>query len=1329
MTKFIYKAFLLIAIFSGLFIEAFAHGGKMPLQQNLSTEKEMLNFVPNQGQWTDPFEAKVIIPGGEMFLTSNGFMYSFTHIEDMQRIHELYESGANVETEVIRAHAYKVSFEGAQTNVAFTGDDKRDYYHNYFLGNNPNNWKGGVSVYGGMTQKGIYNGVDLKVYSQKNQIKYDFIVAPHADPNQIRLKFDGVSPQLLASGDLKITTSVNEVIESKPLTYQIINGKQVEIPSKYQLKKGVLSFVFPEGYDVSKELIIDPTLVFATYSGSVSSGGNTASAYSYATTYDAGGSLYAGADSWTLGWPVTVGAFQTTFGGGAHDVGVNKYTPNGGALVYSTYYGGSGADYPSAMFVNQQNELIIIGHTTSVNLPMGTGTPYDNTYNGGTDIFIVHFTNDATGIIGATYLGTNASEPQTFTMTGLTTSLTGQNCSSPLEINVDANGNIWGVANTTSAQFPLTANAVQNTNSGGADGVVFKFDPTLSNLLYSTYLGGSSNEALFGLQFNLDGNVVVCGVTQSANFPTTTGVLHETSQGGLDGFVTILDQNTGAILASTYVGTSSTDQAVNLQIDKNNNIYVLGRTLGNYPISPNVYSITNGDIFIDQLSPDLTTSLLSTRLGTAQNGSIRYFPTAFLLDNCDNIYVAGLGASNTGTENLLPSGMPLSQDAFSTTTDHFWFGALKPYFEDLLFGSYYGSPQGDHTHVGVNRLDPSGNVYHSVCSASSNFPTTAGAYRTSKMNSGQDIISFKFSFDANGVNADGEYTVDGLAVDSVCVPATVNFTSNSTSPYGYTVTWDFGDGNTSNDPNPTHIFTEPGTYTIIIHAHSDSACITDDYDTLTLVAMKVEMPVFTITPDTVICGEIPSLDIGIDISNPSPNHVILWGPNNGIIGANNQANIQINPAASNFFWVEVHDTIPGFCGETRRDTFRVDFAPRGVNIITNDTIICQDATIPIQAEGTDGYDYVWSPADGVSNINALQPTITVTETRTYTLTASHDGCPDTSQTITIEIQRTPTINLGPDREVCEWDTVNLTPVITPYRNDYIYTWTPSSGLFNVMDGNAQFIADTSITYHLNVSTPIGCNNSDSVSFIVHPGNFGGIVGDTGYCPPNAAQLWADGGNKYVWTPSYGLSNTNIANPVANPATPTDYTVYITNKYGCKDTLGVSVDVFSLGVLNIPDEVTIYPGEQYHVTPETNGLYFNWFPPSGVSNTEIADPILSPTVRTRYFVTAVTERGCEVRDSIDILVGDLEIDMPNAFTPGNGINNIFKPAKRGIAELKEFAIFNRWGNKLFSTTNINEGWDGNYKDIPQPMGVYIYIIEAVGQNGQIYRKEGNVTLIR
>ena len=237
--------------------------------------------------------------------------------------------------------------------------------------------------------------------------------------------------------------------------------------------------------------------------------------------------------------------------------------------------------------------------------------------------------------------------------------------------------------------------------------------------------------------------------------------------------------------------------------------------------------------------------------------------------------------------------------------------------------------------------------------------------------------------------------------------------------------------------------------------------------------------------------------------------------------------------------------------------------------------------------------------------------------------------------------------------------------------------------------------------------------------------------DTGVCPGDSLQLHVTGFDSTIrWFPSAGLSDTS-ANPWVHPTGPLTYIVVADYKNGCSDTERINIRYVSNAVINLADSVRLYPGESYQMDPNGNCLYFHWFPPLGLSDTKIANPIAQPPVRTRYFVDGRTEWGCETRDSIDVyIIMESLLDVPNAFIPGSdGPNNILKLIRRGEATLKSFTIYNRWGNRVFETSDINEGWDGRYSGTPQPMGVYIYVIEAAYNTGKKFYRQGNVTLIR
>ncbi len=1260
-----------------------------------------LSFVENKGQWADQVKFRAGIPGGALFLTDRGFVFNYYQVADLESIHALEGNGQDVSGETVRHHAYRVDFAGANENITYRTDHKSSIYHNYFYGNEPSKWAGRVALFGKVIQQHVYDGIDVAVYSKGMSFKYDFIIAPGADAGKIALTFYGVSPQLTARGSLSIKTSVNETEELAPYAYQVIEGREVPVRCSYRLAKGRLSFDLPQDYDRRYALIIDPQLVFATYSGAA----NGRDFYSYCSTYDDAGNLYAGGKCWQPGWPVTTGAFQTTFGGD-QDVGINKYNADGTQLLYATYYGGRDSEEPYAMVVNSRGELVVTGGTRSQNLPVTPGC-YDNTFGRYYDLFVAHFNLDGSALIGATYMGGSGSgDVNAIDITGIGAGA--HNKTSPAELVCDHAGNIWVVSNTSESDFPVTSTALQPAIAGGIDGVLFQLNPDCSRLLYSTFIGGSSDDAVYSLLFNPAGNLVICGGTQSADFPVSGSVLQPAAQGGWDGFVAIVNPVSGALLRSTYLGTTGNDQAVGLQADDDGNIYVLGRTLGNYPVSPGVYAQPNGDVFIDKLAPDLNASLQSTRVGNPQS-SRRYSPTAFLLDVCGNVYVTGLDAV---------AGLPVTSDAFETTTRNFWFCVLRPGFSGLLFASYFGTTD-DHTHVGTHRLDPRGIVYHSVCVGSSAYPVTPGAWATTKLAEAQDVVSFKLNFETSGVHA--VFVTDQMR-DTGCAPFTVPFINRSGMAERFL--WDFGDGTFTTDPSPTHIFTTAGVYTVQLYAYNDTACVT--HDTFSRVITVLPSPRLSVTPDTVTCVNNP-VQLRADVTHdPGVNATIVWTPPTALDNAT-----IVNPVTSALSDITYHVSVTLDGGCRAEDSVRITVL-QGFDLQTPDTAVCAGEAVTIRLHGDTRYKYVWSPANGVSDTTDMAPVIVPDSSRTYVVTARYPGCRDSIRVLDIEVQPQPTIDLGPDRALCYGDTLRMNPVILPPDYSlYTYNWNPAGGLDAPASKTPLFTAYATTILTMTVSTPIGCTGTDDILITVADPDMITASADTSICPGDTIRLYVRGTQAtQVWRPAYYISDTLSTDPYVYPVTPVSYTVYARDDNNCLDTQVVRVGIAERAVVTLPDSARIFPGETYRMDPDGNCIYFEWFPPAGLSDPQSRNPVANPEADTRYYVTGQTAYGCVASDSMLLYVStDSYIDMPNAFVPGNGPNGILKPVRRGNILLKSFSVYNRWGMKLFETRDVDEGWDGLYGGRAQPMGVYVYMVEAVTPAGRIFYKQGNVTLLR
>jgi gliding motility-associated-like protein len=566
--------------------------------------------------------------------------------------------------------------------------------------------------------------------------------------------------------------------------------------------------------------------------------------------------------------------------------------------------------------------------------------------------------------------------------------------------------------------------------------------------------------------------------------------------------------------------------------------------------------------------------------------------------------------------------------------------------------------------------------------------------------------------------------ISGITVnatpDSVCIdglPLQLNANANGGTS-GLTYSWIPSTGlSCSNCPNP--IATVSGGINYIVTVADSNSCFRKD-----TIHLQASAYTASAGPDLVTCIGVP-VQIQSSVTPASQLYSYTWSPSTNLSGSSILSPVFTSSLSGSFQYILAVDS--SNCHKV--DTVNIKVLQ---DVVTSDTIVCSGSVFFINASGDPGFTYLWTPSTSLSNPNIVSPQALADTTRTYTLTASHPSCPDIIKTVKIEVEPTPVVDAGPDRGKCMFENVAIYPSVTPsWYTQYVYQWAPAANIITPNNKNILYTGSAAVTLAFNVFTKSGCKGTDSVNISIDPGNFANVSPvDTGVCPGNTIKITASGGKDYVWSPSLYLVDSTASSITVKPVTDVSYTIHVVNANGCKDTISSSIQVYPNGVINLPDSVRIYPGDSYQMDPQGNCLYFSWFPPLGHTATNISNPVASPDVNTRYFINATTEHGCAARDSIDILVShESLLDIPNAFSPGSAPNDVLKIIKRGQATLKSFKIFNRWGNLVFQTTDIEEGWDGRFKGSPQPMGVYIYYVEAFTNTGKRFYKQGNVTLIR
>jgi len=851
-------------------------------------------FVENKGQWESKIKFKGELPAGEFYLHPNGFTVVQHNTDDLlrffQRGHVEGNSGATnmppstkatnekafptkkpgndaaFPTYLIRSHAYQVQFAGGSNNPDIIPDKVLKTYNNYFIGNDPAKWASNVKIYQAVVYRNVYPNIDVRYYSENGMLKYDIIVNPGGNVSNILMHYEGADKLSIKNNQLIIKTSVGDVKELAPYSYQFdqVKGKQ-ETNCTYELAdKNTVRFKVGN-YSKNSTLIIDPTLIFCSFTGS------KAGQYGFTATPGPDGSLYSGGIVFGNGFPTSPGAFQTSYQGGSSnggvDMGIFKFSPDGTQRSYATYVGGEGNDYPHSLICDGQGNLVIMGRTYSSKYPGTVVGP-----GGGADIAVTKLNSTGTAIIGSMRIGgtgtdgVNVSDLQEGGAINLSSTLRFYGDDSRSEVGMDGSGFIYIAAQSRSSDFKTIGNVFQPAAGGGQDGVVIKIDPTCNNVIWSSYLGGSSDDGAFVIALDPATNdIYVGGATASSNFPgNKAGVYQATQQGGTtDGFVAQISNDGSTIIRSTYMGTPGFDAVYGIKFDKFSIPYIMGISEGTWPIVNAAFSGGNSRQFIAKLKPDLSGFIYSTTFGTG-NPRPNISPVAFLVDRCENVYISGWGGwiSSNGRDPFNMSGtagMPVTPDALKSITDNhdFYFIVIKKDAASLLYGSFFGQSGGEGEHVdgGTSRYDAQGVIYQAICAncfgssvgaISVPFPVTPGVWGpvngTGSANC--NLAAAKIAFNFAGVAAGPKSYFNGVPDTLGCAPFTVDLKDTVLNAKSYI--WNFGDGTpdaTTTDAQVTHTFAAVGDYRVRLIGIDSTTCNIADtaYTTIHVRSDKADL--------------------------------------------------------------------------------------------------------------------------------------------------------------------------------------------------------------------------------------------------------------------------------------------------------------------------------------------------------------------------------------------------------------------------------------------------------------------------------------------------------
>lgn len=829
-------------------------------------------FVENKGQWDTEIKFKCDLPGGYLLLKSTSIEYLFYDTKKMQELHATTTQQAK-QVKVnprITLSRVKLNFNHENTQTFRYLPSQPKAKKTFFLTPNSSTFSE-AKTFSEIRINDIYPNIDFRIYTINETLKFEYIVHPSGNPKLIQLEYEGAKEVKIEENELKIQTEVNIFKEFNPYSFQKIANKTQSVSTKFQKKEEKISFELGD-YDTTKELIIDPELIFSTYSGSASDN------WSHSATYDLNGNLYAAGTIFGPSFSVTANAFQDKLNNATRstelvtDLLIIKYDSDGKNILYSTYLGGNNSEVPHSLIVNSKNQLIIFGTTSSNNFPTSQNA-FSKKFNGGTptisnaitsgiyfengsDIFVSIISEDGSKLIGSTYIGGSGddgiNDSRSFSLRNYGDEFRG-------EVYVNSEDHIFVGSTTTSSNFPVTNGS---KHSGKADGVVFELNQDASKLLWSSYFGGNENDAIYGIRVTKNQEIYVCGATQSTNLATKTAFRNQ-FEGNSEGFITKFQDNKTKHLTS-YLGTSDADISLFIDLDEAENIYILGLSKGEYPVSEGVYRNEKSGQYIQCLDKNLEKSIFSTTFGSGRGKQvIDIVPTAFNINDCGNIYLAGWGGKVNINTGINPSSstknLPVTKDAIQleTTGSNYYFMILEANARSLLFGSYFGSAappaaeneRGDHLDGGTCRFDKKGFIYHSACVCKVadfvSFPLK-NAISSTHNSTNCNMVAFKFSLDA--LEAQFSIQKEGKIVTEICTNEEVVLKNNSQNAKSYE--W-FLDGKLfSRLENPQLKIDKNGLYKLKLIAYNPTTCLALD-STFQLLNVVNFTPY--VTKDSTIC--------------------------------------------------------------------------------------------------------------------------------------------------------------------------------------------------------------------------------------------------------------------------------------------------------------------------------------------------------------------------------------------------------------------------------------------------------------------------------------------
>jgi gliding motility-associated-like protein len=1179
----------------------------------------------------------------------------------------------------------------------------------------------------------VIDGVEKEVNVQftllKEENAYGYKIIGDYDPNY-ELVIDPiyVDWSTYFKGDLTSTAwSVVYDVEVDENDYVYVGGYTSD---RFPVKPGSYDTSHNGGMDgyICKFKIDGSDLVWFNYIG----GSSTDYVLALAATNK--GSIYATGYTTSNDFPTTSGAYQRNFGTSTQASFIIGMNTDGKSLIYSTYIGTNGWAWGQALDVNEKGEVFLGLFYRNGNLPVLNyilPQQYYSTATSGQNGFVLKMKSDGSGLLNSTLYGGNGTdyvygiyvdESDNVYIAGYTTSTNlyvtwgvgnyGTSINGAADgffVKIDAafskfevakyvggsgTDNIMGIYGSEDgiyiSMYTNSADIINRTNniSGSWDAAVLKIRPNGIKPEWTTYIGGNNFEWPRGITANIKEEAIIVGQTGSTNFPVTSDAKQGKHGGGFyDAFVTKLDYN-GKLSYSSFIGGSSWEYfwgVTTKKIGCVSHIVMGGWTnSANFPTTKGAWKETRG-----------TTGTFWTGAVVKMRDTLKLAEIDLGPDDiyCDNILTT-LDGQNHGATYRWSTG---------DTTKRIKVRDSGTYWVNATYGCGY---EYDTIHIGLERSPrkvlPKDTIY---CD---NFTRVLDA-----INDTIPKVSYKWNTNETTqkitVNKEGKYTVEintencGKVIDDIeliQIKAPVVDLGKDTVVCGAfsdtldagnkdelpTYAWNFGDSLTRIGQKIG--INDTGYYKVVVTnvCGADSSDIFIDLDSL---------PSFEIPADSTFCDQVD-----LTFSHPEVSiytSLTTSGNFNSEYTQNGESFYEVKDDGN--YWIEQKNQ----CG-TEKKEFNATLYYTPTVDLPADTILCDNETITYTVgKSANAESYLWTPT------LSLQKSLTVTTAGKYYVQIDN-YCGTAKDSVQVNYLETPTVFLGIDSVFC--NNVNIQLDAENMNNDVTYTWTTNE--------NTQIITvDKTGTYGVTVANKCGSFYDEIVLDMIETPKVN-LGDDRIFCGSAFPTQTLDAGNEdndvsYMWS-------TNETSKTISTTTANVYKVVVLNKCGA-DSSEMEIVLSPFPAVDLGKDTFFCGRFEYELDAGNPGSTYSWTPSLETGQTAVL------TEYGEHTVLVTNEYGCESTDRIFIEnTCDTRFYLPNAFTPDGDLHNpIFTPVIKDILQI-DFAIYNRWGEKMFHTTTVGEGWDGTFKGEPCPQGVYLYVITYQGARLKEHIR-GDVTLLR